>query len=140
MYLLDVNVWVSLAFETHAHHQSASTWFASVDDASCLFCRLTQQGLLRLASNPKAMGIAAVSLADAWKLYDTLSRDSRVGYVDEPIGVELLWRSYTNRKTVSPKLWTDAFLAAFAQVSGLELVTFDKAFHQFADLKLTILP
>jgi predicted nucleic acid-binding protein len=27
----------------------------------------------------------------------------------------------------SPKLWTDAYLAAFASVAGLTLVTFDRA-------------
>lgn len=139
MYLLDVNVWVALSFEIHAHHQVGSKWFASVEDSSCLFCRMTQQGLLRLASNSKAMGASAVSLTDAWTLYDTLASDPRVGFVDEPPGVESVWRDYTNRRTVSPKLWTDAFLAAFAQVYSLELVTFDKAFHQYADLKCTIL-
>ncbi|MDA0284545.1 MAG: PIN domain-containing protein, partial [Planctomycetota bacterium] len=86
------------------------------------------------------MGNAAVSLADAWALYDRLCIDPRVGFVNELSNVELLWRTYTNRKTVSPKLWTDAFLAAIAQAYGLEMVTFDKAFHQFADLKFVILP
>jgi uncharacterized protein len=31
----------------------------------------------------------------------------------------------------TPRLWTDAYLAAYAQASGLTLVTFDQGFRQF---------
>ncbi len=36
-----------------------------------------------------------------------------------------------NRNTVSPKLWMDAYLAAFAISGKLRFVTNDKAFRQF---------
>lgn len=66
MFLPDVNLWLALAFESHVHHLSARDWFDAVADDSCLFCRLTQQGFLRLATNPKAFGDEAVSLSAAW--------------------------------------------------------------------------
>jgi hypothetical protein len=56
IYLADVNLWLALAFESHVHHASAAAWFrglASTD--SCAFCRMTQQGFLRLSTNPKAL-------------------------------------------------------------------------------------
>jgi len=34
----------------------------------------------------------------------------------------------------------DAYLAAFATVEGLRLVTFDRGFHRFAGLELCLLP
>ena len=100
---------------------------------------MTQQGFLRLATNPKAVGAAAVTLADAWIMYDALLGDPFVSFTDEPDGVESLWRGYTQHQSFSPKVWNDAYLAAFARAAGCELVTFDKGFSQYTHLKSTIL-
>jgi predicted nucleic acid-binding protein len=59
--LPDVNVWLALAFDEHEHHSAAEDWFEDVGEAACSFCRLSQQGFLRLATNPKAFK-SAVSL------------------------------------------------------------------------------
>ena len=90
-------------------------------------------------TNPKAFGEEAVTLSDAWQLYDEFIRDPRVYFTDEPPDVERHWRAYTQRRTFSPKVWNDAFLAAFAWTANLELAAFDKGFAQYADLKCTIL-
>jgi predicted nucleic acid-binding protein len=63
-----------------------------------------------------------------------------VGYVDEPAGIESLWRSLTRPRTYSPKLWNDAYLAAFAELLGFEVVTFDRGFSQFTNVRCHILP
>ena len=39
----------------------------------------------------------------------------------------------------SPKLWQDAYLAAFAVAAGLSLVTFDQGFRKFRRLQSIIL-
>jgi toxin-antitoxin system PIN domain toxin len=139
MFLPDVNLWLALAFKRHVHHAAAKDWFDQVPDASCFYCRLTQQGFLRLATNPKAFAEDAVSLADAWRLYDMFLSDSRVVFAEEPANLEPLWRSYTQGQSFSPKIWNDAFLAAFAKAAMLEMVTFDKAFSQYEDVNCTIL-
>lgn len=139
MRLLDVNVWLALAFRQHKHHASALTWFNAVGQGPCCFCRLTQMGFLRLASNPQVMGNRAATLIQAWDAFDAISADPRVGYVDEPAGIEPIWRSLTQRASYSPKVWNDAYLAAFAQVVDFEVVTFDEGFAQYPDLRHTIL-
>jgi uncharacterized protein len=139
MHLLDINVWLGLAFDSHMHHESAKDWFARVSPGSCAFCRLTQQGFLRLATTPRVLAEDAVTLAEAWRMYDGLFSDPRVVYCDEPEGIEPVWRTYTERRSFSPKVWNDAYLAAFARVAGYELVTFDQGFTQFKDLSCTIL-
>lgn len=139
MFLADVNFWLALAFQSHVHHVSARNWFDAAADDSCFFCRLTQQGFLRLATNPKALGSEAVSLSDAWRLYDALVGDPRVAYAIEPANLEPLWRRHTQRRSFSPKVWNDAFLAAFAEGSSLELVTFDQGFTQYQSARCTIL-
>jgi toxin-antitoxin system PIN domain toxin len=96
MHLLDVNVWLAMAFKRHVHYASAAGWFQA-STRPCYFCRFTQAGFLRLASNPVVMGPAAVSMAEAWNAYDAFMADPRVMFTDEPAGVEALWRAHTQR-------------------------------------------
>jgi toxin-antitoxin system PIN domain toxin len=139
MFLPDINLWLALAFESHVHHAAARGWFEGSPDGPCSFCRLTPQGFLRLATNPKAFGAEAVTLADAWRLYDAFLGDPRIGFAAEPEGLEALWRGHTQGPSFTPQAWSDAYLAAFAQAGGLELVTFDKGFSRYADLRCIIL-
>jgi toxin-antitoxin system PIN domain toxin len=138
MHLLDVNVWLALAFQRHTHHPAAARWFGRTA-AGCVFCRLTQAGFLRLATSASAIGPAAVKMADAWRAYDIFRADPKILYADEPAGLESVWRTNTQNLSFSPKVWNDAYLAAFAQLAGLEVVTFDQGFAQFSKIKLTIL-
>jgi len=139
MFLPDVNLWLALAFESHVHHAVAKNWFEGLSSEGCSFCRLTQQGFLRLATNPKAFGAEAVTLPDAWRMYDAFLGDPRVSFSGEPAGVEPHWRSYTQSQSFSPKVWNDAFLAAFARAAGYELITFDKGFARYTNVTCTIL-
>jgi toxin-antitoxin system PIN domain toxin len=140
MFLPDINVWLALAFQAHTHHASAKNWFDGISSAPCSLCRFTQQGLLRLASNRTVLGRHAVTLAKAWLIYDALLNDPRVNFVPEPAQLETDWRHYTQRKTRSPKVWNDAYLAAFAKAGAYEIVTFDQAFGQFKGVRCLILP
>jgi uncharacterized protein len=137
--LPDVNLWLALTFSRHVHHSPAKDWFEQVPETGCSFCRLTQQGFLRLATNPKAFQEEAVTMADAWRMYDAFLDDPRVFFTEEPANLESLWRGDTQRQSFSPKVWNDAFLAAFARAAGYELITFDKGFAQYPNLKCTIL-
>lgn len=94
---------------------------------------------MRLATNARALGDDAVTLNQAWILYDTFLSDPRIAFVAEPANVETLWRRHTQRRSFSSKLWNDAYLAAFAQAGGYEVVTFDKGFAQDTELRYTIL-
>lgn len=141
MLLPDINVWLALTFDSHAHHVAAKAWFDGLpDDASCFFCRLTQQGFLRLATNPSAFGKHAVTLPTAWQKFDDFLSDSRVVFAEEPANLEIHWRAFTQHQSFSTKVWNDAYLAAFALTGNLEIVTFDQAFKQYANLKCTLLP
>src|SRR5512145_681128 len=95
MFLPDVNLWLALAFQSHIHHVAAKEWFEKSASEGCSFCRMTQQGFLRLATNPKAFGSEAVSLSAAWHLYDTFLGDPRITFAEEPANLEPLWRSHT---------------------------------------------
>jgi toxin-antitoxin system PIN domain toxin len=134
--LPDVNVWVALAVAEHIHHRAAKLWFDAVQSESIAFCRVTQMGLLRLLSNPRAMAEDALTPARAWRVMDAFCEDSRILYAAEPQGLEASWRVLTRPRAPGANFWTDAYLAAFASAGGYTLVTFDKGFQRFGKLKL----
>src|SRR5262245_45691483 len=107
--LPDVNVWLALAFNAHVHHPLVLTFFNGLADELCFFCRMTQQGFLRLANNPKVFAADAVAVEAAWQLYDTILTDSRVAFAPEPAGLESAWRQFIRGQQFSPKLWNDAY-------------------------------
>lgn len=140
MMLPDINVWIALTVSNHEHHAASVRWLETQQaPASIAFCRVTQQGCLRLLSNAKMMkgyGLPPLTNAEAWASYQALLEDDRMTFLAEPGGLEPLWRDFGARDTASTKLWMDAFLAAFAVAGKHELVSFDSGFRQFAGLKL----
>ncbi len=127
MNLLDVNVWVAAAWSGHADHAKVAAWFGAPTEPMA-FCRVTQMVLLRHLSNPTVLGADAVTRKAAWSLFDQLTTDPHVTFLDEPMGLAVAWRTLSSRADQSHKLWTDDYLAAFAQVAGLTLVTLERSF------------
>lgn len=124
----DTNLWVALTHAGHVHHDIARDWYASLEtDARFHFCRFTQFGFLRLLTAAAVMGPDTMTQAEAWTIYDRWMADDRVGFLEEPPGVERRLRALTRLKTASPKTWADAYLIAFADASQATLVTFDRA-------------
>jgi uncharacterized protein len=125
MILADVGVWLAAVWGRHAHYPVASDWFNRQAD-HLVFCRVTQMGLLRLLSNPAIMGGDSVDRSQAWRLFDQLWSDERVLWADEPGELDAVWRAISARDDQSHRLWTDDYLAAFAQAGDLTLATLDR--------------
>ena len=139
-FLVDVNVWVALSSDRHVHYEAAHRWFAGVAPGGAVFCRLTQLGYLRLLTNPRVMGDDAVNQREAWRIYDRLREDARVGYVAEPPDVEDALRDLTQSGQPGASVWTDAYLAAVARTRGLAVVSFDRGFGRFSRVEALLLP
>jgi toxin-antitoxin system PIN domain toxin len=123
-----VNVWLALAHEIHPQHRSAVAWGESLSsDAVLSFCRFTQLGLLRLLTNQSAMGADVLTQSKAWAVYDAFLQTDRARLIEEPRGLDPLFRQHTSRNEVSTKQWADGYLSAFAIAAGMPLVTFDQA-------------
>ena len=123
----DINVWVALTYEGHTHHSTAAEWFATLpSDASFAFCRFTQLGLLRLLTAKAVMNDESMTQPQAWAAYDRWLEDPRVEFVDEPAEIETRFRALTRLRQPATKDWADSYLAAFATVGQLRLVTFDR--------------
>ncbi len=116
MNLPDINFWLALTFSSHFHHPAATAWMNSAGRQSCYFCRVTQLGFLRLLTNRKAFPVDAVSMNEAWRVYEELLNDERVSFAEEPIDIEVAWRAFTRHRSFSTNVWADACLAAFAVI------------------------
>lgn len=143
--LFDSNVWLALTFSAHPHHALAKGIFAeaSAENPAC-FCRATQQSFLRLATTPAilhAYGAEGFTNQDAAKLIQTLSGLSAVSTREEPSGIESRWLELAGLTSASPKVWMDAYLAAFSILHKAECVTLDRDFQNFEKdgLKLRLL-
>jgi toxin-antitoxin system PIN domain toxin len=142
--LCDSNVWLALALSKHVHHLAARNWLETVEEPrSIFFCRATQLAFLRLLTNPSVLGPYGnppLKNRQAWKAYAALLADDRIALqAEEPAGLETRWKQMAVRGTASPKLWMDAYLAAFALAGGYRMVTTDAAFKQFRGLDLELL-
>lgn len=143
-HLCDNNVWLALAVSGHVHHTVARDWLDTVDEpGAILFCRATQQTFLRLLTNATVLGAYGnppLTNSEAWAAYEALVADDRIVLnADEPPGLQSRWKRFAVRDTASPKLWMDAYLAAFSLSEGCRMVTTDHAFEQFNGLDLLLL-
>ncbi|WP_408640351.1 TA system VapC family ribonuclease toxin [Saccharomonospora marina] len=109
-------VWLAAVWAGHAHHPRVASWFTE-HDGELFLCRVAQLGLLRLLSHPAVLGEDVLAPTDAWKVLDMLRSDDRVRWAGEPTQLEHVWRAISARTDNSHKLWTDDYLAAFAQAA-----------------------
>lgn len=142
--LCDSNVWLALALFDHTHHDVARGWLETVTKpGAVLFCRATQQTFFRLLTTAAVLapyGIPPLTNQQAWDAYEALLADDRIILqTREPPELERRWKQFAVRDSASPKLWMDAYLAAFAQTGGYRMVTTDAAFRQFPGLDLVLL-
>jgi predicted nucleic acid-binding protein len=96
LFFPDINVWLALTDVEHAHNAVASQWLEQLPGGSTLiFSRFTQLGLLRLLTNTAAMGDEALTLRQAWGVYDRWLQDPRVEFYPEPRNIDSAFRDVT---------------------------------------------
>lgn len=144
-FLIDSNCWLAVAFDRHGSHAAA---VQAIDEATsefpACFCRATEQSILKLLSTAAIQTTyesPLITNEDAIRLLNEWQSGPNVTFVEEPSGTRELWLRLADRNTASPKLWMDAYLAAFAISGEFRFVTNDKAFRQFEPhgLDLTLL-
>jgi len=140
-WLPDVNIWLALSLPDHVHHKKALEWMGA-DADPIFFCRASQQGLLRLLTTAAVLSpykLAPLSNRQALlRMREMLDAD-RILMADEPLRIEPDWERFASSVLASPKLWMDAYLAAFAITGGYRIVTTDKGFKQFKGLNALVL-
>ena len=77
---------------------------------------------------------------DCWALWRRLVGDERVRFAPRgPDGLDAPFEAFTGGRAFSPRVWSDAYLAAYARAGDYTLVTFDQGFRQFEGLSCNVL-
>ena len=122
--LLDVNVLIALLDADHVSHASASEWFARHVQAGWASCPITQNGCVRVMSNPGYPNPIAAPAVLA-RLADAAATRHHEFWPDD---VSLLDRRVVDPTRVhGPRQITDLYLLALAVRHGGRFVTFDSA-------------
>ena len=133
--LFDSNVWIGLTFSAHLFHDVANAALEECGSSTpAIFCRATEQSLLRLASTPALLrqyNNLGLTNSDVVKILKQFHDLGNVRSMDEPAGTRKLWLEFSDCPTASPKRWMDAYLAAFAISGRLRLVNFDTDFLKY---------
>jgi toxin-antitoxin system PIN domain toxin len=137
--LPDVNVWLALTDDRHVHHPVAQLYWNERRAAKVGFCRVTMLALLRLVTNPQVMSDLPFTHAEAWNIYRTYRNLPIIRFLPEPDTLEPTFAALSSDAAVPHRLWTDAYLAAFAISTGIRLVSFDADFQRFPNLDLLLL-
>jgi toxin-antitoxin system PIN domain toxin len=131
--LLDIHVWLALIDQRHVHHGDARLFWDSRPAGPFAFCRQTMLGFLRLSTHPKVLA-NPLSAEEAWLTCHRLLQMEHITFLQEPPSVDSVFQSLTLAPGLPQRLWTDAYLAAFAIAGGHRLVSFDADFLRFPGL------
>ncbi len=138
--LCDVNFILNLVHDRQSHHKHAKEWMEGrTERAEVGITRSTQVAVLRLLNNPAVMGVDVCDGRAAWAVMDELFEDRRMVLLADPPDLDQRLREFTMKIKYSPKVWSDAFLAAFALAAGRRLVTFDQGFRAYRGLDVEVL-
>ena len=122
--LLDINVLLALLDADHVDHQRAQEWISREIQHGWASCALTQNGFVRIVSQPRYP--SPVSPSEA---VERLRRATSTEYHEFwPCSISLLEDRRINASHVhGPRQVTDVYLLALAVEHGGRLVTFDRS-------------
>ena len=120
--LLDVNVLIALLDADHLHHRRATQWLADHIAAGWASCAITQNGCVRIMSqpgypNPLPTAQVAARLCAATQTPHHLFVPSGASLLDEAL--------FDTQQLLGHRQVTDAWLLGLAVAHGLRFVTFD---------------
>lgn len=123
--LPDVNVLVALFDPEHVQHSAAHDWFGRHREEGWATCPLTENGLVRVLSNPAYPGRRTLP-ADAVERLDAFRRSGDHSFW--PDGVSFCdGEVFRFQHIAGYRQLTDVYLLALAVRNGGRLATFDRA-------------
>lgn len=122
-YLLDSNVLVALFDSAHVHHEPAHRWFAEVGSTSWATCPITENGFVRVVSNPAYKTVVAGPREVAERLTIMCSQAEHEFWPD---AMSLTDSTLFDLSSLTGhQQLTDLYLAGLALQRGGKLATFD---------------
>src|SRR5215831_4970550 len=124
-WLFDVNVLLAIADSQHVFHNSMHKWLRAHKGQTWASCPLTENGFVRILSQPKyASGARPPS--EAVELLKAIRKAPSVNHIFWPDSVSLADSALFHGERIGrPGHITDIYLAGLAWRRGARLVTFD---------------
>lgn len=122
--LLDVNVLVALFDPMHVHHEAAHEWFARNRSGGWATCPLTENGFVRVVSNPRYAG-RGTSIRDAIARLAEIRQSADHVFWQDSVSV-CDGDSFHPAFFQGHRQLTDVYLLALAVANRGRLVTFDR--------------
>ena len=122
-YLLDVNVLIALIDPAHIYHETAHTWFKTHGRRAWASCPLTENGVIRIISNPRYPNcVGSPGLAT-----DVMTRLCKLpNHAFWPDDISILAGKHIDAtRLLSSSQITDSYLLALARAHNGQLATFD---------------
>ena len=122
--LLDVNVLIALLDSDHVDHGTARTWIEREIQHGWASCAITQNGFVRIVSQPRYPNPVPSSYA-----LDQLTRATQTEHHEFwPCSISITDRSLIDGSLLhGPRQVTDAYLLALATAHDGRFVTFDRS-------------
>ena len=122
--LLDVNILIALLDENHLHHPAASGWLEEHIAEGWASCPITQNGLVRVLSQPTYPN--AIGVAEAISLLREATSTRHHQFVADD--ASLLDSALVNgQQLLSARQITDVYLLALAVAHDMRFVTLDRS-------------
>lgn len=137
--LPDVNVWFALLQPNNDKHERTQRYWRDESQRRLAFCQITAHGLLRLLSNHAATYGDPLPIQEAWSEYQNLRALPHVSYASEIGASTPILAKWIEDSVFTPRMWTDAHLAALATAYDYRFVTFDGDFQRFPGLNVLVL-
>ena len=125
--LLDVNVLVALFDGAHTHHELAHEWFATHRELGWATCPLTENGLVRVLSNPAYPG-RRTTLGDAIARLVAFRGSGHHNFWPDAISLCDAER-FDSTHIAGHRQLTDVYLLGLAVSREGRLATFDGRIH-----------
>ncbi|MGH8229557.1 MAG: TA system VapC family ribonuclease toxin [Steroidobacteraceae bacterium] len=121
--LLDVNVLIALLDSDHVSHQTALSWFVAHAQEGWASCPITQNGCVRIMSNPSYPNPLPVQ-ALVNRLADACNQPVHKFWADESSLLDA--SAFDAARIHGPRQITDVYLLGLAVRHDGVLVTFDR--------------
>jgi toxin-antitoxin system PIN domain toxin len=133
----DVNVLIALFDPAHIHHHPAQNWFATARTSGWATCPLTENGFLRVVTNPSYPNVR-LTVADAGAHLRSLIDSHPQTHQFWADDISLCDLTLFNLDAVQGhRQLTDLYLLGMCQQRGAALVTFDNAIQALSPALVT---
>lgn len=122
--LLDVNFLIALLDENHLHHSAACAWMDEHIDDGWASCPITQNGCMRILSQPSYPN--AIGVQEAVRLLRGATSTRHHHFVADDASL-LDSTLVDSQRLLSARQVTDVYLLALAVAHGMRFVTLDRS-------------